>query len=241
MPRQSRGPAPAPKRPTAAPAARPAPQQQQTRPASTAAAPPAQQHAQPPVAAPQASGGSGLFGQMASTAAGVAVGSSIGHAIGGFFGGGSSAAPAAPVEQQQQPVAQADDGSFVANSNYQAAGACATDVRNFRSCMDENRGDLTVCGWYLDQLKACQSAAARDRVMESCTFDPHSIHEQRDRRSGSPSSYSARQGYGKTGSCSANRIESSSGTVDILQKEPSGPKAKQEFSLFHPGLMCHGR
>ena len=74
MPRQNRGrPAPAPSRapsrPTAAPAARPAaPQQQQTRPASTAAYPPQAQHQAPP-AAPQASQGPGLFGQMASTAA----------------------------------------------------------------------------------------------------------------------------------------------------------------------------
>ena len=72
MPRQSRGAASAPKRPSVpTPQARSAPQQ--TRQASTVAQPPATQHAPPPAApqqaAPAASGGSGLFGQMASTAA----------------------------------------------------------------------------------------------------------------------------------------------------------------------------
>ena len=77
MPRQSRGPASAPKRPSVpTPPARSAPQQPaQARQASTVAQPPAAQHAPPPAAAapqqaaPAASGGSGLFGQMASTAA----------------------------------------------------------------------------------------------------------------------------------------------------------------------------
>ncbi|KAF2723572.1 hypothetical protein K431DRAFT_292267 [Polychaeton citri CBS 116435] len=161
MPRQSRGPAPAPRRPTV-PAAnqRPAPSQQQTRPASTSAQPPMQHQAptpQAPMQQPQSSG-PGLFGQMASTAAGVAVGSSIGHAIGGFFGGGSSAAPAAPADQ---PLAQTESGQSTMNSNYQAPKVCETDISNFRRCMDENQGSLSICGWYLDQLKACQAAASQ--------------------------------------------------------------------------------
>ncbi|KAE8139639.1 hypothetical protein BDV38DRAFT_280991 [Aspergillus pseudotamarii] len=173
MPRQRRGAAPAPTparsaptRPTAAPA-RPAaaPSAQHSQPHSTAAHPqstPQQAHPHPPPqAAPvQQSAGPGLFGQMASTAAGVAVGSSIGHAIGGLFSGGSSA----PAEAQQAAPAQAqpmDTGlwqSNTANSSY-GNPACETDVRNFRQCMDENQGNLSICGWYLDQLKACQAAA----------------------------------------------------------------------------------
>jgi len=100
--------------------------------------------------------GPGLFGQMASTAAGVAVGSSIGHAVGGWFSGGSSSAPAeaspqnTDFAQQHQQTAQ-----------MQSSGVCATDVNNFRKCMDENQGSLTICGWYLDQLKACQAAASQ--------------------------------------------------------------------------------
>ncbi|KAJ5472545.1 hypothetical protein N7530_006546 [Penicillium desertorum] len=161
MPRQQRRAAPtparsAPSRPTAAPA-RPAaaPSQQQSQRHSTAAQPQQAQQA-PPMQ--QQSAGPGLFGQMASTAAGVAVGSSIGHAIGGFFSGGSSA----PAEAQQAPPAQAmDNGLYQSNASQTAYEnpACEVDVRNFRNCMDENQGNLSICGWYLDQLKACQAAA----------------------------------------------------------------------------------
>ncbi|PKX91653.1 coiled-coil-helix-coiled-coil-helix domain-containing protein [Aspergillus novofumigatus IBT 16806] len=155
----------APSRPTVAPA-RPAaaPAAQHHQPHSTAAHPPAQaQQAPPPMAPVQQSSGPGLFGQMASTAAGVAVGSSIGHAIGGLFSGGSSSS--APAEAQQAPPpAQAqpmDNGlwqSSATNSSWETP-ACETDVRNFRKCLDENQGNMTICGWYLDQLKACQAAA----------------------------------------------------------------------------------
>ncbi|KAJ6115021.1 hypothetical protein N7486_000799 [Penicillium sp. IBT 16267x] len=164
MPRQQRRAAPtparsAPSRPTAAPA-RPAPSHQQQAPHSTAAAP--HQQAPPMQAAPQQSAGPGLFGQMASTAAGVAVGSSIGHAIGGFFGGGGSSAPA--EAQQAPPPAQSqgmDSGLWQSSATNQSweNPACEANVRDFRNCMDENNGNISICGWYMDQLKACQAAA----------------------------------------------------------------------------------
>lgn len=84
---------------------------------------------------------------------GVAVGSSIGHAIGGLFSGGSSA----PAEPQQAAPADSqpmDSGlwqSNAANTSYENS-PCATDIRNFRQCMDDHRGDMSICGWYLDQL-----------------------------------------------------------------------------------------
>ncbi|PSN70329.1 hypothetical protein BS50DRAFT_571592 [Corynespora cassiicola Philippines] len=160
MPRQRGGAAPAPRRPTAAPAPRPAaPAPAPARHSSTAAAPP-QQHAPPPAApaapAPQASQGPGLFGQMASTAAGVAVGSSIGHAIGGFFSGGGSSAPA---ESSPQNTDFAQQHQQVATQS--SSGACQAQIGDFRKCMDDNQGSLNICGWYLDQLKACQAAASQ--------------------------------------------------------------------------------
>ncbi|PGH26712.1 hypothetical protein AJ80_01658 [Polytolypa hystricis UAMH7299] len=159
MARQRRGAAPArsaPSRPTAAPPARPAgtPMTQQ-RPASTSAAP-------PPAAAQQApaqSQGSGLFGQMASTAAGVAVGSAVGHTLGGWFSGGSSSSETAAAP----PADTMDSGLYQSNGYSSTAAesnpACETDVRAFRKCMDDNQGNMSICGWYLDQLKACQQAA----------------------------------------------------------------------------------
>lgn len=66
-PRMPSRPAPAPSRPSNVPAPAPA------RPTSVA---------QP---APQQSSQPGLFGQMASTAAGVAVGSTVGHVLGNII------------------------------------------------------------------------------------------------------------------------------------------------------------
>ncbi|EXJ61214.1 uncharacterized protein A1O5_12006 [Cladophialophora psammophila CBS 110553] len=167
MPR-SRGGAsrPAPSRPKApAPAPRSVAPQQQQRPMSTAAPTAPVQQVPPPV---QASQGPGLFGQMASTAAGVAVGSSIGHAIGGLFsGGGSSYSAPAEQQQQQQPTdAYGRTGDAMPNALYsqsnsatEATGPCAADIKSFTDCMNQNQGNMTICGWYLEQLKACQQAA----------------------------------------------------------------------------------
>ncbi|KAF9734956.1 hypothetical protein PMIN06_012360 [Paraphaeosphaeria minitans] len=157
MARQRGGTAP-PRRPTAAPARPAAPAPAPARHSSTAAAPPAQ-HAPPAQAAPapQASQGPGLFGQMASTAAGVAVGSTIGHALGGFFGGGSSA----PAEAAPQNTDFAQQHQQASMSQSQPTGPCAGDIKTFNNCMTENQGNLNICGWYLDQLKACQQAASQ--------------------------------------------------------------------------------
>ena len=47
-----------------------------------------------------------------------------------------------------------DSGLWQSSATNQALEnpACETDVRNFRRCMDENQGNMTICGWYLDQL-----------------------------------------------------------------------------------------
>lgn len=80
----------------------------------------------------------------------MAVGSAAGHTIANgvssLFGGGSSA----PAEVQQQQ-AQAPE--------QQAARTCEVDARNFTRCLDENGGNMQICEWYLQQLKACQEAA----------------------------------------------------------------------------------
>ncbi|KAI2632806.1 hypothetical protein GGS21DRAFT_521425 [Xylaria nigripes] len=142
MPRQRPASRPAPARPSLPARSAPAPsQQQQSRPATTYAPAPTQ------APAPQASQGPGLFGQMASTAAGVAVGSTIGHALGGLFTGGS----AAPVEAAPQQTNMA--------SQNQVQNNCAGAAENFTKCMDDNNGNMQICNWYLEQLKACQQAA----------------------------------------------------------------------------------
>ncbi|KAH0543765.1 hypothetical protein FGG08_001947 [Glutinoglossum americanum] len=155
MPRQRRGAAAparsAPSRPTVA-TARPnvTSPQSQSRPSTTAAYPPATTSRPGPPAQTQAQGsGPGLFGQMASTAAGVAVGSSIGHAIGGFFGGGSSSAPA---ETQQTNTAATTTQENSYNNNGWGTRSCEADAKQFTKCLDENQGNMQICGWYLEQL-----------------------------------------------------------------------------------------
>ncbi|KAJ5154186.1 uncharacterized protein N7500_009625 [Penicillium coprophilum] len=134
MPRQQRRAAPtparsAPSRPTAAPARPAAAPSQQQSQPHSTAAHPPQAQQAPPV---QQSAGPGLFGQMASTAA--------------------------PPPAQSQAMDNGLYQSNAAQTSYENP-ACEVDVRNFRTCMDENQGNLSICGWYLDQLKACQAAA----------------------------------------------------------------------------------
>jgi len=86
----------------------------------------------------------------------VAVGSSIGHAIGGFFGGSSSQPEAAPA-QDNNVAAQGNQAS----QNSWGQRSCETDAKQFTKCLDENQGNMQICGWYLEQLKACQSAASQ--------------------------------------------------------------------------------
>lgn len=45
------------------------------------------------------------------------------------------------------------------SSSSQASGPCAMNIKQYTDCMTQNQGDLNICGWYLDQLKACQQAA----------------------------------------------------------------------------------
>lgn len=83
----------------------------------------------------------------------MAVGSSIGHALGGFFGGGSSSS--APAEAQQANTAAAATNAY---GDAQTSGSewgarnCEVDAKQFTKCLDENGGNMQICGWYLDQL-----------------------------------------------------------------------------------------
>lgn len=90
-------------------------------------------------------------------ARGVAVGSSIGHAIGGFFGGGSSQ----PAEQQ------AADNGAVSSQNQQAGqnswgGNCDVDAKQFTKCLDEVRTELStifILFWLASGSVECVSEA----------------------------------------------------------------------------------
>ncbi|KAG0689610.1 hypothetical protein C6P40_004769 [Pichia californica] len=138
----------------------------QTRSASTMAAPasyrspaPTQQHSATPVSSPAQAAPQqpGLFAQMATTAAGVAVGSAVGHTLGAgltsIFSGSSNEAAPQQAQQQQVPVAQSQ--AF----DQQQVNPCDVDARNFTRCIEDSNGNYQACDFYLQQLKACQSAA----------------------------------------------------------------------------------
>ncbi|KAJ7033644.1 hypothetical protein C8F04DRAFT_957392, partial [Mycena alexandri] len=86
----------------------------------------------------------GMMAQMAATAGSVAIGSTIGHGLSNMLFGGSSsqAAEQAPPAQQQQ----------------QQSMSCEIPAKDFTLCLE--KADMQSCSWYLEQLKACQAAAA---------------------------------------------------------------------------------
>lgn len=65
-----------------------------------------------------------------------------------MFGGSSL-----PAEQQQADnvvASQANESS--PQSNAWGPRGCETDAKTFTKCLDENQGNMQICGWYLDQL-----------------------------------------------------------------------------------------
>merc|ERR1711962_825745 len=91
--------------------------------------------------------GPGLMAQMATTAAGVAVGSTVGHvagvAITGMFSGDSkSDQPAAAQQPQQQPQQQQN--------------TCDYEMKQFLDCA-QNQSDITLCSGFNEALKQCKS------------------------------------------------------------------------------------
>ena len=84
----------------------------------------------------------------ANSNSGVAVGSSIGHAVGGWFAGSVDA----PAEAQDNGVAsqQAQDGSYQNNS--WAQQSCEPAAKGLTTCLDQNNGNMQICTWYLEQL-----------------------------------------------------------------------------------------
>jgi hypothetical protein len=98
---------------------------------------------------------------VATTAAGVAVGSAVGHTMAAgvsslFSGSGSSEEQHQPQQQQQyqQPPQQ------VYQQQQPGAVSCEADAQAFTKCLQANNNDVTACQWYLDSLKACQQMAA---------------------------------------------------------------------------------
>lgn len=131
-------------------ASAPAPQARPAPPPAPVQAPPTA------VAAPAApSPGGGMLANIATTAAGVAIGSAAGHAITGMFSGsGSSDAPqtqaAAPVGQQQP------QSLYAAEQPSNPTGPCAWEIKQFLQCAQQ-QSDLSLCEGFNEALRQCKS------------------------------------------------------------------------------------
>ncbi|KAI7903717.1 uncharacterized protein BX663DRAFT_507361 [Cokeromyces recurvatus] len=147
--RQAPPPTSTASKPATTPTSTPTSQQHAMTPSAPPATPAAPSYAQ---AAPQQPG---LFAQMATTAAGVAVGSAVGHTlangVSSIFSGGSSSEPVA--EQPQQTFAPAQPANVSGN-------ACEADAKAFTNCLETSNNDISACQWYLEALKSCQRMAA---------------------------------------------------------------------------------
>lgn len=98
---------------------------------------------------------------MASTAAGVAVGSAVGHTmangVSSMFGGGGSSEPQQqPQEQYQQQPYQQPMAAATQNG-----ASCEADAKAFTQCLEATNNDMSACKWYFDALKQCQAMASQ--------------------------------------------------------------------------------
>lgn len=125
-------------------------------PPPKAVAPQPKQPAQVGQAQAQAPGG-GMLGQIASTAAGVAIGSTVGHVLtGAIMGGGKEAEPAVQQQeiQQQQPSA----------ANRQQ-DPCRYELEQFLSCA-QNQSDLSFCDGFNQVLRECKTRYGGERMYQ---------------------------------------------------------------------------
>lgn len=108
-------------------------------PVQTAAAAPAAP--QPQVIQVQSGG---ILSNILQTAAGVAVGHTVGRMVSGLFEGNSGAA---------------NNNNEASNSGSEPI--CQVDTKRFLDCMQKNYDDVSACQTYLDMLKQCQRQFAQ--------------------------------------------------------------------------------
>jgi len=115
-----------------------------------ARAPPAAPVAPPP--APAAVGQPrqpGMFAQMATTAAGVAVGSAVGHTIGAAMMGGGGRSEDAPAPQAEQQAYSQPQNTQNQNN------PCQYELKQFMDCA-QGQHDITLCQGFNEVLKDCR-------------------------------------------------------------------------------------
>lgn len=140
---------------------RPAPQPQQ--PAKAVAPQPTGQVAQQPtMAAPSAAGG--FMANVASTAAGVAIGSTVGHALtGALMGGNHSEQQQAAVEPQAGQPQQYQQQQPMSNEQQDP---CKFELDQFLSCAQSQSSDLALCDGFNQVLRECKNRYGNARMYQ---------------------------------------------------------------------------
>lgn len=82
--------------------------------------------------------------QIATTAAGVAVGHTVGRMMTGLFSPGSDALNSTSPNETIQTTSQTTMG-------------CEADTKRFVDCMSAHHDDLNSCYSYYEMMKTCQS------------------------------------------------------------------------------------
>ena len=94
-----------------------------------------------------------MMAQIATTAAGVAIGHTMGHAMVGMFSGSDDKAAAqhndAPVGQQA-PVP-------VSTSDQSQNGPCSWEIKQFLQCAQQ-QSDLSLCDGFNEAIRQCKSS-----------------------------------------------------------------------------------
>lgn len=132
-------------------------QRQAPPPPPRAAHPPAPVQAPPTAMAPPAAAagpGGGMLANIATTAAGVAIGSAAGHAITGMFSGSGKDSD---VQQQQQVAPQQQQPMYPTEQPSNSSGPCAWEVKQFLQCAQQ-QSDLSLCDGFNEALRQCKSS-----------------------------------------------------------------------------------
>jgi len=95
----------------------------------------------------------GMFAQMATTAAGVAVGSAVGHTLGAAMMGGGSRDQSEPVQQQQAPPPQPIYGQQ--QQQLGEGSPCQMQMKQFLECA-QSQHDITLCQGFNEALRECK-------------------------------------------------------------------------------------
>lgn len=97
-----------------------------------------------------------FMSNIASTAAGVAIGRGIDRAL---FGGGSGSAPMPEEIPADEPNAFSE---FSDDQGQIPDAVCSREVLEFKKCLDRTNHQVAECQWNLEILTACQQQAAQN-------------------------------------------------------------------------------